>query len=377
LSAITYSLRGASLIRRRRNFRKFAAFGAPSQTVKRSLPRFVTVLSQTGALPVTVERLFSFLLMNQAKVQNFKAQFDKALSTNAGQVFANQSWTMNLQNFGSAWTGLMEALGTPAAQIAVPVMRGIADDMNALTGWIGENPGAAKALADFTLVFGSFLTTTGSVMVAEGALSMLVKTLPPLAAVLEEFAAGGAAGAAMMFLTSPAGLIGLAAGVTALGASVKGVPTWLIHAVQGAAVGAAVGGKVGAVGAVGGAIAGGTGGVLWGLDPLGLNDVYWSPLHPFTITRAPPPPPAAAPITRRLPAAPAAAPAAAPITLNSHTTINVAVPPGSDGHTIAEHIKNARERHDRELPRKLQEIQDQHRRRTFLDAGQLGASPQQ
>ncbi|HTU54966.1 MAG TPA: hypothetical protein VMF62_13445 [Acetobacteraceae bacterium] len=160
----------------------------------------VALMSSTGAFPVTAERLFSFLLMNQAQVAKFKAQFDKALGVDAGKVLADQSWTMNVQNLQDAWTGLMEAAGGPAAQAAIPVMRDTADALKTLTGWIGNNPWVGEGLSDFTGIFGTFLTVAGGTMIARGALGMLAKVLPLTAGAFADFAAGTEAGSALALL---------------------------------------------------------------------------------------------------------------------------------------------------------------------------------
>ncbi len=162
----------------------------------------VALMSQLGAFPVTEQRLFSFLLMNQAQVQKFKAQFGQATKGKPGEILGGQSWTMNVQNLESAWTGLMEALGTPAAQMAVPIIRDLADAMKSMTGWIGTHPDVAKALVGVMGTLGGVLTVAGGMRLGAAALSVVGRALPALAGGLGAFGTGTEAAGAIGLLST-------------------------------------------------------------------------------------------------------------------------------------------------------------------------------
>ncbi|MGH7102888.1 MAG: hypothetical protein ACREFJ_10880 [Acetobacteraceae bacterium] len=192
----------------------------------------VSLITNIGAMPVTAERLFAFLLMNQAQVNRFKTQFDTARKTNTAATLESTSWTMNVQNFEAAWQGLMQPVGGPAAQLAIPIMQDLAWSMKTLTGMVGAHPGATVVLVDAIGTIGAVLTVSGGLKAGVSALRALTGVLPLLRDALGGFAAGaeGAGGLALLTTGLPElsiAIIGVAAAMPMLQSALDSTLDWL------------------------------------------------------------------------------------------------------------------------------------------------------
>lgn len=157
-----------------------------------------------------------------------------------------KSWTASMTAFRHEFTSFLEVAGLPLIRTASAGLHDLTGVIVRMEKWAIANPQKMALIDKGIVLLGAALITLGS----------------------------GTVLLALASLVSPTtGLIALAGGITALGASVKSIPPWLIHAVQGAAAGATAAKFIPGVGPVAGAVAGGVGGALWGLNPLGLNNI--------------------------------------------------------------------------------------------------------
>ncbi|MGH7069528.1 MAG: hypothetical protein ACREFO_05875, partial [Acetobacteraceae bacterium] len=222
------------------------------------------LLSAPAGFPVTSQRAPATFFNIAPMVGKFNEQLDKELPK-LDDIFSSLQSTLTAQlgDLDAALGSFFEVLGVPAAEAAIPFLKNLTGGIQDLTLTLGENPWLADVIDALAVSIGTMLSVAGGMMIARGAFGMLKLAIPNLAAALGPFAAGGVAAIALRILTSPAGLLGLAAGIEALGASAKSIPPWLIHALSGAATGAAITTKT-PLGPVPGALAGAAAGGLWG-----------------------------------------------------------------------------------------------------------------
>lgn len=144
----------------------------------------------------------------------------------------------------AAMQSLMQVLGGPAAQLAIPFLQGLTKNIKSISLYMHNNPAVAHDLVGVLAGLGGALVTLG----------------------------GAAVLGALVSMVGPGGLIvALATGLTLLSRALNGMPSWIIDAMTGAAVGAAVGSVIPGVGTGVGAIAGFVGGALWNHPPKGFS----------------------------------------------------------------------------------------------------------
>ncbi|MGH7118165.1 MAG: hypothetical protein ACREFP_04110 [Acetobacteraceae bacterium] len=162
----------------------------------------VSRVTNTGAMPVAAERLLAFLLMNQAQVDRFKDQFDKALKTDAAGVLEAKSWTMKMQTLQSARQGLMQATSGAEPRLAIPFIQDIAMALKALTGAVGAHPEAPKTLVALIGTIATMLTIAGGARAAVTVMRTMTRALPALGQAFGGFASGSEAAGGLALLTT-------------------------------------------------------------------------------------------------------------------------------------------------------------------------------
>ena len=184
------------------------------------------MMQALGAMPITAQRLLAFFETNWAQIARGQQIVARAEGASNYGTLAAKNWGLAVTNFETSWDGLMQALGTPAAQMAVPVLNGIAQSVRSFTDFVGQNQWAARTLDDIGLALGVLLGYAGTRILGIAALKTLGMALPALAGGFGAFAEGTAAATALGLLTT--GLPELALAIVGLS---KVLPE-LLHPLQ-------------------------------------------------------------------------------------------------------------------------------------------------
>jgi len=134
-----------------------------------------------GSLPQTTLRAFTYLLTNRAQIEAGMHKYDVATQQNYLATMLASNFALAKGNVTSAFTALWQALGTPAAKMAIPILNELAGGIRRFTQWIGAHPGYAVAIDKTLLALGVGLTALGSALVI-GAVIAAVGTGGTLAA---------------------------------------------------------------------------------------------------------------------------------------------------------------------------------------------------
>lgn len=132
------------------------------------------VLQALGSLPVTEQRLFSFLHTNWAQIAKFAAQYNQAMGVDQGKVINDGSLNQNIKDFNAAWTSFTEELGKDMVPIAISALRSLTAAMQGLFQLTVQFPDAAKAVTVLTYSFAGFLVLGGSMKIMSVALGPFV-----------------------------------------------------------------------------------------------------------------------------------------------------------------------------------------------------------
>lgn len=125
-----------------------------------------------GPLDVSTMKYFNFLLTNRAQVLAGEQKYDQASGVNHYDA-ARLSWTGATKNFSTAFTALEQALGVPAAGIAVTVLNKITGAVRNMTAWIGAHQNYAGIVDKILLGLGVGLTALGTAAIATGVAAMV------------------------------------------------------------------------------------------------------------------------------------------------------------------------------------------------------------
>jgi TP901 family phage tail tape measure protein len=185
---------------------------------------------------VTSARLINDVSQNWPIFQNEQNRFKRAGGADAAAKEQNEhDLSANIGNLNAAWHNFMTALGEPGIPIAIDILHRLTTTLTEWSLWASQHG-----------------DLVGNIEKISGALAGMAVVI------------GGAmmATALATLLTLPAGLLGLAAGIEALGKAFPSIPSWMVHAASGAAVGAAVGSVVPGVGTGVGAVVGAVAGAV-------------------------------------------------------------------------------------------------------------------
>lgn len=182
------------------------------------------VLQALSALPVTEQRLFSFIYTNWAQVEKFGAQFDKQMGVDTNATLQKGSPALALRDFHAAWDGLMQALGAPVVSQSIAMLHGLTDAILFLEGEASRHPTAVKVIYDLTAALAGLMVIGGGLAIAGAALSPFAKGLRGLSSALSLFTKGAAAEEGLVLLGAGAGTVGsLAAFAVGLGEVVAAI----------------------------------------------------------------------------------------------------------------------------------------------------------
>ncbi len=159
------------------------------------------MMQAVGSLPVTVQRLLSFLLTNWAQVERGRETIERAERTDSYKETAANSWSLNVKNFEAARGGLMQALGVAGGPTAISLMKAMTAAIKGLTRFFEDHPDIAYEVDVFGVALGMLLAVRG-LRTASVALRGLGLALPTLARGRAGFAIGEDAAVGLGALSS-------------------------------------------------------------------------------------------------------------------------------------------------------------------------------
>src|SRR6185312_15732330 len=218
----------------------------------------------------TIARLWAEVLKDMPVFQREEASF-KAVRGDTFDFLQNQQVGANLQALHAAFTDFETVLTMPAMKDAVSLMQGITAKLREFEAILAAHPTAGKVITEIGSALGALF------VLLAGATTTIWLTIPALRGFnrmiqqIQQTAIIGGGGTGKPGINPMNSKVTLGLGLLDLGASVTGAPAWLQHTLTGATIGAMGGSMFAGVGALPGAIAGGAGGLLWDLNPFGLN----------------------------------------------------------------------------------------------------------
>jgi hypothetical protein len=124
----------------------------------------LTAFQAAATLPQTLQLLISTVSAMTPQIARSVQQQAQA-GTVDPYTIAQQSWTGTLNDLSQAIGGkggLWEALGTPAAGIAIPILKDLTSGIRDFTHFLGDNPALASGIDKVLLGLGAGLTVLGS-----------------------------------------------------------------------------------------------------------------------------------------------------------------------------------------------------------------------
>ncbi|MGH7191629.1 MAG: hypothetical protein ACREF0_20855, partial [Acetobacteraceae bacterium] len=113
------------------------------------------MMQAVGSLPVTVQRLLSFLLTNWRQVERGKTAIERAEKADSYDETAAHSWHLKVKNFEAAWGGLIQAPGVAGAATAISLMKAMTAATKGLTRFFEDHPGIAYKVDTFGVALGT------------------------------------------------------------------------------------------------------------------------------------------------------------------------------------------------------------------------------
>jgi len=137
------------------------------------------VLQALSSLPVTEQRLFSFMYTNWAQVDKFGGQFDKTAGTDQFNILQNGSLKLNIKDFEEAWEGLMQALGAPLVQPAIGLLKALTSGILYLENEAFKHPEAVKIIGEIAVALGALAIALGTIAIGTAAATAMAALVGP------------------------------------------------------------------------------------------------------------------------------------------------------------------------------------------------------
>lgn len=123
------------------------------------------VMQGLGALPVTVQRLFSFWATNWAQNQKFGGQYDKAMGVDQNKVFNDGSLIQNQLALEGAWKSFTEELGKDMVPVAIDALKKLTAAMQLMFQAVVDYPDAAAGVMKLGYGIAALTTLGGAIVI--------------------------------------------------------------------------------------------------------------------------------------------------------------------------------------------------------------------